>query len=83
VLFGEGGIDTFIFEAGTGGDVIGDFATGIDKVQLTGLGFTSFAEVQAAMTTDGVSTALDLGLGDFVVFNGVTMGSFAAGDFMV
>jgi len=83
VLFGEAGIDTFVFERGTGGDVIGDFATGTDKVQVTGLGFASFADVQAAMTTDGVSTALDLGLGDFVVFNGVTMGSFAAGDFLV
>ncbi|MBI1285510.1 MAG: hypothetical protein GC183_14440 [Thiobacillus sp.] len=83
VLFGEAGIDTFVFERGTGGDVIGDFLSGTDKVQLSGLGFASFAQVQAAMTTDGVSTALDLGLGDFVVFNGVTPGGFAAGDFLL
>jgi Ca2+-binding RTX toxin-like protein len=83
VLFGEAGVDTFVFERGTGGDVVGDFATGVDKVQLTGLGFTSFDQVTANMTTDGVSTALDLGQGDFVVFNGVTPGSFAAGDFVL
>ena len=66
-----------------GGDVIGDFQTGTDKAQLTGLGFASFDQVQANMTTDGVSTALDLGLGDFVVFNGVTSASFVAGDFVL
>ena len=43
VLFGEAWIDTFVFERGTGGDVIGDFAAGTDKVQLAGLGFSSFA----------------------------------------
>ncbi|MBI1285507.1 MAG: matrixin family metalloprotease [Thiobacillus sp.] len=83
VLFGEAGIDTFVFERGTGGDVVGDFLCGTDQVQIAGLGFSSFAQVQAAMSTDGVSTALDLGMGDFVVFNGVTMASFAAGDFLL
>jgi serralysin len=83
VLFGEAGSDIFVFERGTGGDVVGDFATGTDKVQLTGLGFASFDQLSASMTTDGVSTALDLGEGDFVVFNGVTPGGFAAGDFLV
>lgn len=46
MLFGEAGIDAFVFERGTGGDVVGDFQSGTDKVQLTGLGFASFAQAQ-------------------------------------
>jgi Ca2+-binding RTX toxin-like protein len=83
VLFGEAGIDTFVFERRTGGDVIGDFAAGTDKMQLAGLGFSSFAQVQAAMSTDEVSAALNLPLGDFLVSNGVTLKSLAAGDFVL
>lgn len=63
--------------------MIGDFAAGTDKVQLAGLGFSSFAQVQAAMSTDEVSTTLNLGPGDFLVSNGVTPESLAAEDFVL
>jgi len=72
VLFGEAGADTFTFERGTGADVIGDFAIGIDKIRLLGLGFSTFAQVQAAMSVAGSNSAIDFGQGDFVVLNGVT-----------
>jgi len=38
---------------------------------------------QGSLQTDGASTALNLGQGDFVMFNGVTMASFAARDFVL
>jgi Ca2+-binding RTX toxin-like protein len=81
VLFGEGGADTFVFQRGTGGDVIGDFAVGVDKIQLTGL-VASFAEVQARMVQNGADSAIDLGQGELVVIHNVAMSAFTAGDFL-
>ena len=82
VLFGEAGSDTFVFERGAGGDVIGDFAVGVDKLQLVGIGYTSVAEVKAHMVEAGNVSAIDLGLGDFVVLHNVTIDSLSAGDFI-
>jgi Ca2+-binding RTX toxin-like protein len=82
VLFGESGADSFFFERGTGGDVIGDFQAGVDKIRLVGLGFTSFAQVQAAMVENGGTTAINLGQGDIVVLNGVTNAQLSAVDFI-
>jgi Ca2+-binding RTX toxin-like protein len=82
VLFGEGGADIFVFERGTGGDTIGDFAPGADKISLKGLGITSFAQVQGLMVQVGGNSAIDLGLGDFIVLNGVTNAQLSAGDFL-
>ena len=82
VLFGETGADTFVFERGTGGDVIGDFTPGTDKLQLAGIGYTNVAEVKAHMVEAGNVSAIDLGLGDFVVLHNVTIDSLSAGDFI-
>nr|WP_310522979.1 calcium-binding protein [Polymorphobacter sp.] len=82
VLFGEGGADTFIFERGTGGDVIGDFQPGIDKISLIGLGFTNFAQVQSAFVQNGNTTAINLGQGDIIVINGITNAALTTGDFL-
>src|SRR5262249_20125248 len=80
VLFGEAGSDTFVCERGTGGDVIGDFAKGSDKIKLVGVGFSTFADLTGAgaLFESGGSSVVNLGLGDFVVINGVT--GLAAGD---
>ncbi len=83
VLFGESGADVFVFERGTGGDVIGDFAAGIDKIDLSALGFTSFAAVVRSMHEVGGTTAIDLGGGDLVVINGVPIASLRAEDFIL
>jgi Ca2+-binding RTX toxin-like protein len=83
VLFGEAGADTFVFEKGTGGDTIADFAAGTDKIDLAAFGFTSFAQVQAAMIENGGTTAIQLGGGDFIVLNGVTNAALHAGDFIL
>jgi len=80
MLFGQAGADTFVFERGTGSDTIGDFVSGTDHIRLVGLGFTSFAQVQAAMAVAGGSTTINLGQGDAILVNGVT--GFTAGDFI-
>ena len=83
VLFGEAGADTFVFEHGTGGDVIGDFQAGTDKIDLSAMGFTSFGQVQAAMGQNGADSFINLGGGDLVVLNGVAMTSLHADDFIL
>jgi len=82
VLFGETGSDTFVFERGTGADVIGDFTPGTDKIQLVGIGYTNVTEVKAHMDEAGGVSAIDLGLGDIVVLHNVTIASLSAGDFI-
>jgi Ca2+-binding RTX toxin-like protein len=83
VLFGEAGSDTFVFERGTGGDVIGDYQAGVDHISLSGLGYTSFAQVQTHMVQNAGSTAIDLGQGDLVVIVGVPMASLTVADFLL
>jgi Ca2+-binding RTX toxin-like protein len=80
VLFGEGGADTFVFRRGTGGDLIGDFTPGTDRIDIAGIGYSSFAQVQARMVQNGGSTAIDLGAGDFIVLVGVSLASLGAAD---
>jgi Ca2+-binding RTX toxin-like protein len=83
VLFGEAGNDTFVFEHGTGGDVIGDFTHGSDKMNLADFHFASFAALQNSFHQAGSDGAIDLGGGDFVVLLGVTMATLDAGDFVL
>jgi Ca2+-binding RTX toxin-like protein len=82
VLFGEGGADTFVFTRGTGGDVIGDFQAGVDKIRLEGLGFANYAALQPRIFEVGGNTGINLGQGDFIVLNGVTNAQLSATDFL-
>jgi Ca2+-binding RTX toxin-like protein len=82
VLFGEAGADRFVFEHGTGGDVIGDFQVGVDKIDLTAIGYT-WQQVQNSLHENGGNTAIDLGGGDLVVLNGVTAAHLQASDFIL
>ncbi|MDB5373419.1 MAG: hypothetical protein JWP04_2061 [Belnapia sp.] len=79
VLFGEAGADSFVFEAGGGADIIGDFTPGIDHIRFSG--FTSFAQVLAATTDYGGTAFIDLGQGDSVTLQGVAKTALGAGDF--
>jgi Bacterial Ig domain/RTX calcium-binding nonapeptide repeat (4 copies) len=83
VLFGELGADTFVFERGTGGDVIGDFLHGTDKIDLRAFGITSFSTLQGAFIQNGNVGAINLGGGDLVVLHNVTMTALTAGDFLL
>lgn len=81
VLVGGAGADTFIVAAGNGRDVITDFATGVDKIQLGGYGVTSFGQIQSAATQVGADTVLRFANGEDLVLRGVQANSLVARDF--
>lgn len=82
VLFGESGNDVFVFGAGTGGDVIGDFVRGQDRIDLSAFGLT-FAQLQANFSQNGSDGAINLGNGNFIVLHSVTMSQLTASDFIL
>jgi beta-glucanase (GH16 family) len=87
VLVGNSaGADKFVFNPNTGHDAVYTFmASGPahDVVQLNGYGFTSFAQVQAAMTQQGADVLLTLDANDAVLFRNTTVAAFNAGDFLL
>jgi Ca2+-binding RTX toxin-like protein len=83
VLFGEGDSDIFVFERGTGADVVGDFMHGQDRIDLSAFGFASFAALQASFSQVGNDGAINLGNGDLIVLHGVTMSELTQGDFIL
>ncbi|WP_343519990.1 calcium-binding protein [Sphingomonas sp.] len=84
VLYGDGGADTFVFGTGSGADTIADFRTGIDKLDLSALGFANFDAVLAATEDDGSgNSVIHLGGGNQVVLTGVAKAQLTAGDVMV
>ncbi len=83
VLFGEGGADVFVFEVGTGGDVVGDFARGVDRIDIRAFGFASFAQVQTAFIQNGDVGAINLGNGDLIVLHTIQMAQLTAADFLI
>jgi Ca2+-binding RTX toxin-like protein len=85
VLFGEAGADTFVFGFGAnmGGDVIGDFLRGTDKIDVSAYRFSSFAELQTRFSQVGNNGAISLSPGNFIVLNGVTMSQLTAADFIL
>ena len=82
VLFGEAGADTFVFAQGSGADVIGDFAVGTDRIDLSAYGLT-WQTILNSMHENGGTTAIDLGNGDMIVLNGVTSATLSESDFIL
>lgn len=83
ILSGGAGDDRFIFQAGTGWDLITDFENGVDRVVIGGAftQFTRFAAVQAALTQVGADTVLTLSPTDAITFKGKSVDAFTAADF--
>jgi Ca2+-binding RTX toxin-like protein len=84
-VYGGTGNDQFYFGAGHGVDVIQDFegagAAGGDLIRLVGLGYSTFAGVQAATTYDfGTSTATITTGSNVITIHGVTT-AFISSDF--
>ncbi len=85
VIVSAGG-DTFLYAPGAGKDVIIGFHTGAtnsDVVRLTGYGFTSFAQVQSAMTQVGSDVVLKLSPADLIDFKNTTIANFTAANFQM
>jgi beta-glucanase (GH16 family) len=85
VLVGGGGHDVFRFDAGSGYDVVTDFATSGangDMARLAGYAqFTSFTQVKAAMTQSGSDVILKLDANNAVKFSGHAIADFTAANF--
>ena len=94
VIAGGGGNDILI--AGTGADTfvvakqanattwIEGFKTSgsvIDKIDLTGFGFASFAAVQSAMTQSGRNVGINLGNGEILMLQGKQVATLSASNF--
>ena len=80
VITGGGGGDRFVFQKGSGHDVVTDFHVGKggDTIALQDYAFKSFAEVQSAMTQAGDDVVLKLSDTDAVLFRNTKVAQFTA-----
>ncbi|MEP7007876.1 MAG: calcium-binding protein, partial [Sphingomonas bacterium] len=79
-LTGGGGADRFVFDHGTGQDVVGDFVSGTDRLDLSAFGFASFTDVLTATHDVGGNAVIDLGGGDNVTLSGFISAQLQSGD---
>jgi Ca2+-binding RTX toxin-like protein len=73
-LVGGAGADTFQFGFGSGVDVIRDFQSGLDRIEVAATDFGSLPNVFLAGS--GTDTVLDFGGGDRLYLVGVVPGGF-------
>jgi Ca2+-binding RTX toxin-like protein len=83
VLFGESGADSLVFERGTGGNVIGDFEVGTDRIDLRAFGFDSYSALATNFVEVAGTSAIILGNGDLIVINGVTNVQLTVENFLI
>jgi beta-glucanase (GH16 family) len=84
VLVGGFGQNNFGFEAPTGGnDVIYNFHVSQDTVRVSGSSFTTFAQIQSAMTQVGADVVLKVDASDSITFRGVHVADFQTRNFML
>jgi uncharacterized surface protein with fasciclin (FAS1) repeats len=60
-LIGGHGRDTFVFNTGDGHDTILDFRSGVDQIDLTGLGLSGFEAIEDGIDRGFFGTEIDLG----------------------
>jgi Ca2+-binding RTX toxin-like protein len=88
VLDGGADTDVFIFDAGSGVDVVHNYASGQgDKINLksglNGSGITSAEQALASTTDVGGYATVNLGSGHTITLVGVTTASLTASDFVI
>lgn len=79
-IIGGSGDDTFAFAAGDGQDVITDFGTNDDQLDLSSVGITTFAQLQEVMFQVGTNTVIQYTANDTITLSGVTIGAITAAD---
>lgn len=80
---GGRGADTFVFTAGNEIDVILDFETGRDVLQIdTATGVSSFNDVLGGATQQGLDAVLDLGGSDMLILQDTNIATLSASDFV-
>jgi Ca2+-binding RTX toxin-like protein len=82
VLSGSRGADLFAFGPGFGHDLVSDFTPGSDHIAFQGVGFASFAEVQAHALQSGANVIITDAAGDTLQLNNVALTSLHSADFI-
>lgn len=80
-LYGQSGADTFVFGAQPGCATIGDFAAGIDKIEIAVAGVTAFSQLTLTETSWGVLVEWGVA-GAAAALNGLTKARLSASDFV-
>ena len=76
--------DTFVFDVGSGLDIITDFKAGAgtdDVIRFSTAVFSSFAAVQAASVQSGTSVVITASPGNTITLQNVTLASLYVDDF--
>lgn len=84
MLTGNGSADIFVFSHGNGHDTITDFVHGQDKIALYGI-YEDYDDMIASGAFSNENLApnqIDLGGGNVITLNGVTVSDLAANDFI-
>ncbi|MBB3454353.1 T1SS-143 domain-containing protein [Rhizobium sp. BK313] len=83
-LTASSGNDMLVFANTIGTDIVHNFDTAHDKIDLVGFaGFSSFADVQAHLSTDASGNAvITLGDGETITLAGVSAAALTADDFL-
>ncbi|OJF91698.1 M10 family metallopeptidase C-terminal domain-containing protein [Pararhizobium antarcticum] len=89
-LYGQAGADTFKVATRVAGSTslnfttIADFQVGVDTLDVSGFGITSFEQLKLVMFNGGTYTSInaDFGAGFGVTLTGVVMSKLTAGDFV-
>lgn len=81
VLVGGVGYDTFEIDKGNGSDVIMNFEHGKDMIFLSGYGFTSMAQVQAAASQVGADVQISLGNAESLILRNISLSTLSGVDF--
>ena len=82
-IFGGGGNDNFVFDAGFGAATIGDFDVNNDKIEISQSLFGSIAEILAAATDSGPDTIITdaTAAHNTITLKGVAVAQLQASDF--
>ncbi len=85
IFTGGAGADLFVFAAGHGDDTVTDFDIANDTLQLssTTTNFTDATSVQAASSIQNGNLVIDLGGGDTVTLEGLTMADISSINFIL
>ena len=85
LLFGGSGDDLFVFGQGDGGDTIADFTAGSgtdDTLDISAFNFADLSAVQAATTTTGTDSVIQLDADDSITLLGVRSSDLDSDDFL-
>lgn len=77
-LTGGDGRDQFIYRPNGGKDMIRDFGTGVDQLNLASFGFTDFADFTASATLS--DRTIDFGDGNILKLRNIDVTTLSAAD---